>query len=69
MTKTNSSILRGFVDEVINQRRLDLLPKYLSQEYVGHGTPYVGLGIAPDYSLTITHISLWVRGQGRDVVY
>jgi hypothetical protein len=50
MTQTNSSILRGFVDEVLNQKRLDLFPKYLSEKYVGHGTPYVGLGIAPDYS-------------------
>lgn len=50
MTQTNSSILRGFVDEVANQKRLDLLPKYLSEKYVGHGTPYVGLGIAPDSS-------------------
>jgi hypothetical protein len=24
---------------------------------------------APAGMLTITHISLWVRGQGRDVVY
>jgi hypothetical protein len=50
MTQTNSDILRGLVDEVLNQKRLDLLPKYLSGEYVGHGTPYVGLGIAPGYS-------------------
>jgi hypothetical protein len=50
MTQTNSSILRGFLDEVVNQRRLDLLPKYLGEEYVGHSTPYVGVGIAPDYS-------------------
>ena len=50
MTQTNSSILRGFFDEVINQKRPDLLPKYVSEEYVGHGTPYVGIGLAPDYS-------------------
>jgi hypothetical protein len=50
MTQTNSSIVRGFFDEVINERRLDLLPKYFSEEYVGHGTPYVGIGVAPDYS-------------------
>jgi hypothetical protein len=50
MTQTNSDILRGFLDEVINRRRLDLLSKYLSEKYVGHGTPYVGLGIATDDS-------------------
>lgn len=50
MTQTNSSILRGYFDEVQNQRRLDLLPKYFSEKFVGHGTPYVGVGIAPDSS-------------------
>ena len=50
MTQTNSDVLRGFMEEVGNQKRLDLLPKYFSEGYVGHGTPYVGLGFAPDYS-------------------
>ena len=50
MTQTNSSILRGFFDEVVNQKRPDLLPKYFSKEYIGHGTPYVGMGFVPDYS-------------------
>jgi predicted SnoaL-like aldol condensation-catalyzing enzyme len=50
MSQTNSSILRGFFDEVLNERRLDLLSKYLSEEYVGHGTPYVGIGVVPDPS-------------------
>ena len=49
MPQTNSSVLRGFFDEVVNQKRLDLLPKYFSEKYVGHGTPYVGVGIAPDF--------------------
>lgn len=50
MTQTHSSILRGFFDEVINQKRLDLFPNYFSEQYVGHGTPYVGVGVAPDDS-------------------
>jgi hypothetical protein len=50
MTQTNSNVLRGFFEEVVNQRRMDLFPKYFSENYVGHGTPYVGIGIAPDYS-------------------
>ena len=49
MTQINSSILRGFFDEVVNQKRMDLIPKYFSEEYVGHGTPYVGIGFVPDY--------------------
>jgi hypothetical protein len=50
MSQTNSDILRGYFDEVANQQRLELLPKYLSETFVGHGTPYVGLGVAIDSS-------------------
>jgi hypothetical protein len=48
MTQTNSDILRSFIDEVTNQKRLDLMPKYLSKKYIAHGTPYVGMGIMSD---------------------
>ena len=48
MSQTNSSILRGFFEEVLNQRNPDLLPKYVSENYAGHVTPYVGVGVAPD---------------------
>jgi hypothetical protein len=50
MTQTNSSILRSYFDEVVNQKRVDLLPKYISEEFIGHGAPYVGLGVMPDDS-------------------
>jgi hypothetical protein len=50
MTQSNSDVLRGFFEEVANQKRLDLLPKYLSKDYIGHGSPYVGMGFAPDDS-------------------
>jgi predicted ester cyclase len=50
MTQTNSSILRGYFDEVNNQKHLDLIPKYFSEKFVGHGTPYVGMGLIIDES-------------------
>ena len=50
MCQMNSSALRGFFDEVLNQRNPDLLAKYFSENYAGHVTPYVGVGVAPDFS-------------------
>lgn len=50
MTQTNSAILQGYIDEVINQKRLDLIPKYFSEKFISHGMPYVGLGVMPDIS-------------------
>jgi hypothetical protein len=48
MTQTNSSILHGYFDEMINQKQLDLIPKYFSEKFIGHGTPYVGMGVSTD---------------------
>lgn len=64
MTQTNSSILRGFLDEVVNQKRLNLLSKYFSENFVGHGTPYVGVGIAPDYSSEMKKVTVEVVNPG-----
>ena len=50
MTQTNISILHGYFDEMINQKHLDLIPKYFSEKYIGHGTPYVGTGLIIDDS-------------------
>ena len=72
MSQTNSSILRGFFDEVVNQRRLDLFPKYFSETYVGHGTPYVGIGLVPDYSsgakVTVQLVSPGGPAEGKLMV-
>ena len=50
MSQTNGSVLRGFFEEVLNQRNPDLLSKYFSDNYIGHVTPYVGVGVGPDFS-------------------
>jgi predicted SnoaL-like aldol condensation-catalyzing enzyme len=50
MNQTNSSILHNYFEEVINQKHMDLFPKYFSEKYIGHGTPYVGMGFISDDS-------------------
>jgi len=48
MAQTNISILHGYFDEVINQKQLDRIPKYISEKFIEHGSPYVGLGVMID---------------------
>ncbi len=48
MAQSDINILQRYFDEVINQKRLDLIPRYFSESFVGHGTPYVGMGFVPD---------------------
>ncbi len=50
MAQTNINILKGYLDEVINQKRLDLIPKYFSEKFTEHGDPYVGMGLMYDDS-------------------
>lgn len=50
MNEINVSILQGYFEEVTNQKRLDLIPKYISEKFKGHGTPYVGMGLMNDDS-------------------
>jgi hypothetical protein len=72
MTQTNSSILRGYFDEVINQKHLDLLPKYFSEDFIGHGTPYVGMGVRIDDSsgmkVTIEAVNPGSPAEGKLMV-
>ncbi len=48
MIQTNINILQDYFDEVINQKHLDRISKYMSENYIEHGYPYVGLGLMID---------------------
>jgi len=50
MTQNKIIILRSYFDEMINQKQWDLIPKYFSRKFIGHGTPYVGMGVMTDDS-------------------
>lgn len=50
MSQSNINILQGYFDEVTNQKRLDLISKYISEKFTGHGSPYVGMGLMNDDS-------------------
>jgi predicted ester cyclase len=48
MVIKNSDILRGYFDEIVNQKKLEKLPQYLHEQFISHRSPYVGLGLATD---------------------
>ncbi len=50
MSQTNASILQNYFDEVINQKHLDLFSKYFDDNFIRHGSQYVGMGVMTDSS-------------------
>ena len=60
MGQTNINIIHGYFEEVINQKHLDRIPTYFSQNFTEHGSPYVGLGLMIDDTsgdgVTIMHV-------------
>ena len=79
MTKTNGSILRGYFDEVVNQKHLDLFsryldlqPKYFSEKFIGHVPLYVSMGIMTDESsgvkVTIQSVNPGSPAEGKLMV-
>jgi len=35
-SKTNKAIVRRFIEQVWNERRLDLIDEFFTEDYVGH---------------------------------
>ena len=50
MGKKNKKIIQRLYDEVLNEKRVDLLDEFFSEDYAYHSAPYVGLGFVPDVS-------------------
>jgi len=44
MAQTNIQIVEGYIEQVINQRRLERLHDFCSEGCVSHAPPYVGMG-------------------------
>lgn len=45
MTESPQAVVARFYDEVLNQRRVELLPELLTEDFIEHGTPPVPPGI------------------------
>jgi len=45
MSQANIKIVEEYIEQVINQRRLERLSDFCSEDCVSHAPPYVGLGV------------------------
>jgi predicted ester cyclase len=48
--KSNVEIIQDIIEQVINQKKIDIWDQYFSQDYISRGAPYVGMGFSADSS-------------------
>ena len=48
--KSNVEIIQDIVEQVVNQKKLEIYDQYFSQDYISRGDPYVGMGFSVDSS-------------------
>ena len=58
---TNIEVVKGYIEEIVNQKRFERLSAFCSDDCVLHSPPYVGLGLNADDSsgehVILTHIA------------
>jgi predicted ester cyclase len=48
--KSNVQIIQDVIEQVVNQKKIDVWDQYFSQDYIARGNPYVGIGFSVDSS-------------------
>ena len=48
--KSNVEIIQDTIEQVVNQKKIDLWDQYFSQDYISRGAPYIGMGFSRDNS-------------------
>jgi len=48
--KANTEIIHEVLEQVVNQKRIDVWDQYFSENYVARGAPFIGLGFSRDTS-------------------
>jgi len=61
--KSNVEIIQDVIEQVVNQKKIELWDQYFSQDYVSRGAPYVGMGFSVDSSGNTHIIDIIVPGS------
>ncbi len=61
--KSNVEIIKDIIEQVVNQKKLDIYDQYFSQDYVSRGAPYIGMGLSVDSSGNKHIINIVVPGS------
>jgi predicted ester cyclase len=48
--KTNVEIIQETIEQIVNQKKIDLWDTFFSPDYIAHGAPFIGMGFSSDTS-------------------
>ena len=61
--KSNVEIIQDTIEQVVNQKKIDLWDQYFSPDYISRGAPYIGMGFSADSSGNRHIIKMVVPGS------
>jgi len=64
--KSNVEIIQDTIEQVVNQKKIDIWDQYFSQDYISRGAPYIGMGFSSDSSGNKHIINMIARGSPAD---
>ena len=64
--KSNVEIIQDVIDQVVNQKKIDLWDQYFSPDYISRGAPTIGMGFSRDSSGNQHIINMIVPGSPAD---
>ena len=64
--KSNVEIIQDTIEQVVNQKKIDMWDHYFSQEYIARGAPFIGMGFSRDTSENRHIINLIIPGSPAD---
>jgi predicted SnoaL-like aldol condensation-catalyzing enzyme len=63
LMKTNVEIIQDVIEQVVNQKKIDLWDHYFSPDYIARGAPIIGMGFSRDSSGNKHIINMIVPGS------
>ena len=64
--KSNIEIIRDTIEQIVNQKNIDMWDQYFSPDYIARGAPYIGMGFSRSSSGYQHIINLIIPGSPAD---
>lgn len=64
--KSNVEIIQDTIEQIVNQKKIDMWEQFFSPEYIARGAPFIGMGFSRDTSENKHIIDFVIPGSPAD---